>query len=364
MLEKIKEMLEDKIADLFIEMQDELKITDGFVHPVDEYELEKEIEKMASTVQNILKTQEEREVGMTFEEIKKRSDYRFVVQDWFIENNLEELRRGKFNFWTEWREKDGVHEGGLAFLECGWIDVELNISCDFDDNGKGINKPVASYFCCVKGRYVDEEEDDDEFRSTGWGNAGYLDDFGYEVNVDWKADNWKEQLERDMFIKLSMFMREFDLKFDEPNWRGIDAEFDVFDRIHGISKVYEEKGAEKLSDDECSISFSELINEVSKTEKEKTIKTVMSRIENGEDYREYIEKHLGEAIDVAKHHGSLFDLDQILHLKDLLGITVSYDLYHYINGKLDDLAPVDLGLEDRVELYTWVIEYANGKENA
>ena len=48
------------------------------------------------------------------------------------------------------------------------------------------------HFCCVK----HEDSDDD------WESDDYIDD---SVNVDWNAENWREQLENDMIIKLHKY---------------------------------------------------------------------------------------------------------------------------------------------------------------
>lgn len=157
---------------------------------------------------------------MTLKEARKRADYRFWT------NTIEELRhqiiKGEFFYFDDYDEKNGVFEIGTACLEIGCVDIELNVCSDGDDD-KYFDKPTTSYFLCVKGI---------ENGDLSWGQGGYLDDFGIDVDVDWTDPEWRKNLERDMFEKLMAAVEMFDLKVDEPNWIG--DEFAVFDRIHGI----------------------------------------------------------------------------------------------------------------------------------
>ena len=138
---------------------------------------------------------------------------------------LDVLRRG---FWGEgeYDPVNGTFHNGVAVLEFDWIDIELNIFAENGDHDGYTNKVGASYFCCVKG--VDDNG------NSQWSEAGYLDDFGFDVEVDWNADDWKEQLEADMERKLEAFVWKFHLKYSGPNWRGTANEFAVFDSIYGI----------------------------------------------------------------------------------------------------------------------------------
>ena len=166
---------------------------------------------------------------MTFEEAKERTDYDFRTHNAIVGYKNEVLIPKSFPWWCDEAAVDGFAEWGIAVLELGWVDIELNVNAMCDDDGSGyINKPDITYFICVKGR-VDEN-------TTDWSDGGYLDDFGYVVNVDWEADNWMEQLEKDMFENLMKAVKEFDLKIDEPNWYGEDHYMDVFDRIHGVKR--------------------------------------------------------------------------------------------------------------------------------
>ena len=158
---------------------------------------------------------------MKFKEAKARDDYKFKLCG--VNDFIHDLRTGEFMNWTEYDNIDGYFNYSQAVLEIGFVDIELNINAMCDDEGFGYeNQPDPCYFVCVKGYNGD------------WCEAGYLDDFGYEVSVNWAATNWVEQLERDMFESLMKAVKEFDLKIDEPNWNEPHHEFDVFDRIYGI----------------------------------------------------------------------------------------------------------------------------------
>lgn len=55
--EKVLEKLEDKITDLFIEIQDEYNITCGDCEPTDEFELTKSEEELADVITEIIRKQ-------------------------------------------------------------------------------------------------------------------------------------------------------------------------------------------------------------------------------------------------------------------------------------------------------------------
>ena len=137
---------------------------------------------------------------------------------------LDEIRKGKL---SEWDPVNGTFHLGVAVLEYDWIDIELNLQSANEPDGDGYTcTPELSYFCCTKGIRDNKTED--------WSDAGYLDDYGYEVEVDWNADDWPEQLERDMTEKLKEFAERFGLHYDKPNWVGDAHDFDVFDRLNTI----------------------------------------------------------------------------------------------------------------------------------
>lgn len=90
-----------------------------------------------------------------------------------IEFYLNEIRNGKL---SEFDPVNGTFHLGIAVLEYDWIDVELNLQSASEPEGDGYTcTPETSYFCCVKGTGDDGE--------SYWMDAGYLDDFGYDVEA-------------------------------------------------------------------------------------------------------------------------------------------------------------------------------------
>ena len=130
---------------------------------------------------------------MTLSEAKKRPDYRFVSDG--IDIYIDEIRHGKFKIHDE---ENGEHIWGCAILESG---VE-------DKTGKIINEVYPSYFVCVK--YGEGAFDWDSV------SIGYIDD-KYLVSVDFNKENWKEQLEVDMYKKLMCVVKDRGLNIDSPN---------------------------------------------------------------------------------------------------------------------------------------------------
>ena len=135
-----------------------------------------------------------------------------------------QLMNGKFDYWDEDEEEEGVHDWGEAVLEVGYVDIELNILADCDEDYHIINKPYPCYFICAKGIINGVES---------WTEVGYID-YKYEVNVDWSADDWMVQLERDMTEKLDMFVKQFELKYDEPNFSNNEEEYKLFEILNTI----------------------------------------------------------------------------------------------------------------------------------
>lgn len=144
---------------------------------------------------------------MTFEEAKKRSDYHFRQR---LGTVIDGLASGRLD------DMDADSEPFIAgaVLEIGCVDLELNISVRamFDNERKDDKTPVPEYFCCVK---FGEGP-------TDWDCDGYiLDESKYDerakVKVDWKAENWVEQLERDMFDTLVWYADLKGYSFDELN---------------------------------------------------------------------------------------------------------------------------------------------------
>lgn len=136
---------------------------------------------------------------MKLSEAKLRNDYHFTCVE--ISKYIDEIRNNKMVSLYE----NGDPLRGVAVLEIGYIDIEVNITT-FEQVGiteKG-NAPLFNYFICLK--HGDNDND--------WESEDYLE---YEINVNFKDDNWKEQLESDMFNSLCLCVNEYGYSFDSPN---------------------------------------------------------------------------------------------------------------------------------------------------
>ena len=73
----------------------------------------------------------------------------------------------------------------------------------------------------------------------------------------------------------------------------------------------------------------------------------------GEDFS-YAESNPMEAIEVASHNGALFDLDDMVNIKNIVGFPITFDLYRHINTHYDG-SLMELDKEDLPQL-EWLIE--------
>ena len=55
--EKILNLLNDKVDEIFLEMQEELNIEDGNIFPLDKLELDNCIERLADKIEDVLNSQ-------------------------------------------------------------------------------------------------------------------------------------------------------------------------------------------------------------------------------------------------------------------------------------------------------------------
>lgn len=135
---------------------------------------------------------------MTFEEAKKRPDYKFVLNG--IESDIEDIRNNCMKGLYE----NGDPERGIAILEIGYVDIEVNLMT-YEQVGKhpGDKRPIIDYFACIKCG-----EGDNDWRS---------DDYVDHDNVNWESDNWAEQLERDMFEALNKYVVQKGYSYDHAN---------------------------------------------------------------------------------------------------------------------------------------------------
>ena len=135
-------------------------------------------------------------------------NYKFICID---ESTHTELVNEEYEYFGDFEEENGVHRWGEAVLEFPYIDIELNLLADWHGE-KPLNKPYPCYFICSKGNT--------NWGSDEWISQGYIDgiDGKYDVHVDWKAANWKEQLEKEMLDTLLRFVNDFGQKLYEPNF--------------------------------------------------------------------------------------------------------------------------------------------------
>lgn len=80
----------------------------------------------------------------------------------------------------------------------------------------------------------------------------------------------------------------------------------------------------------------------------------------GEDFG-YAESNPMETIEVASHNGDLYDLDNMVAIKDIINIPITYELYNHIGAHYDG-SLLELEKEDLPQL-EWLIEdyVVNGK---
>ena len=124
--------------------------------------------------------------GMKFSEAKQRKDYKFTLNE--IEDLIEDIR----NNYMKNLYENGEGYRGAAVLEIGYVDQTGN------------KAPVINYFTCLK--HGDSKDD--------WESDCYLD---YDLKVDWNANDWKEQLERDMFTALDEYVKANNYSYNHAN---------------------------------------------------------------------------------------------------------------------------------------------------
>ena len=136
---------------------------------------------------------------MTFEEARQRSDYSFALNG--IESDIEDIR----NNYMKRLYENGDPERGIAILEIGYVDIEVNLMT-YEQVGEhpGDKRPIINYFSCIK---CGDNEDD-------WRSDDYVD---HDINVNWKSDKWAKQLERDMFEALDKYVAENGYSYDHAN---------------------------------------------------------------------------------------------------------------------------------------------------
>ena len=84
---------------------------------------------------------------MTYEEAKQRADYKFTLNG--IENLIWDIR----NNYMQNLFENGNGYMGVAILEIGYVDVEVNIYTEEQvarsDDQTGNKAPIIDYFACL-----------------------------------------------------------------------------------------------------------------------------------------------------------------------------------------------------------------------
>lgn len=115
------------------------------------------------------------------------------------ENLRQELANGKLTG-TNAQAASWCNMRGMAMVELGYLDIELNINTlDREDDDLEETVPICDYFICVK---------HGEDARWDWESFGYADDYIGEdgvAHVDWAAEDWEDQLFRDMLKSLAKF---------------------------------------------------------------------------------------------------------------------------------------------------------------
>ena len=138
---------------------------------------------------------------MTFEEAKRRDDYRFRLNG--IENLIDEIR----NNCMKGLYPENEPYLSEAVLEIGYMDVEVNIYayCQCSEKADPDDKrPAIDYFTCIKTGDGDYD----------WDLGEYLN---RDIRVNWNADDWVDQLGRDMFEALDEYVNKKGYSYDHAN---------------------------------------------------------------------------------------------------------------------------------------------------
>ena len=98
---------------------------------------------------------------MTFEEAKKRPDYKFVLNG--IESDIEDIR----NNYMKRLYENGDPERGIAILEIGYVDIEVNLMT-YEQVGEhpGDKRPIINYFSCLAYEELSNYVSDDFIHNT------------------------------------------------------------------------------------------------------------------------------------------------------------------------------------------------------
>ena len=143
---------------------------------------------------------------------------------------------------------------------------------------------------------------------------------------------------------------------------GVDATWDDF--INALVVNITEETDIRL--DRCEIKIMHETNAFTISSAQKKIsKEMVENIrgidESEKDACDFDSGYLTEKIECARHNGTTYDLDCMINLNDILKFSISWELYSFINAKVDDIMECDK--EDYLALLRFVFEYVKEKEN-
>lgn len=98
--------------------------------------------------------------------------------------------------------KDEPEYRGIAILENGYVDIEANFY--MNEN----SEPIIDFFICCK-----YGERDIDWSSDGFYHNIFWDD---DLLTDFSKDDWKEQLEKEMFDKLKKYCEVKGYDYTKP----------------------------------------------------------------------------------------------------------------------------------------------------
>lgn len=123
---------------------------------------------------------------------------------YWYDDKLNDIMRGEVVL------GEGEECGAMAVLEHGYADIEINIFGVMGEQSEKV-EPYIEYCVCV--HHSDDPYD--------WETDGFMDDVAKNSDevkcaVDWNADDWAEQLEKDMLCKLNLYCERMRYDLTKP----------------------------------------------------------------------------------------------------------------------------------------------------
>ena len=149
--------------------------------------------------------------------MKKMNNYEFITnfnygltEDIFLKvmrtNNASDLfeydKEGDCCYCKEKGNEGEPEYRGIFILENGYVDIEMNFFAAYDLT------PVIDFFCCKKFGETEYDWCSDNFYGDVTGD--------FSVETDFDRDDWKEQLEKEMFNKLDKYCKAKRYDYTKP----------------------------------------------------------------------------------------------------------------------------------------------------